>query len=158
MVWLNCCWSHGWAITHLRILFCKEICKHALQVQSWASIHWEDTSLIGIDIPIIDLRWSSNLLRFIMGIPIPVRLFLANTGPGLANIFLLKMVTSFLCGLEVTMKIYEKIRFFNGDVVQNNTCQAWITLDNFKLPPMNLINPSIADDIYVTHPSHHQTR
>ena len=29
--------------------------------------------LISIGIPIINLRWSSDRLRFIMGIPIPVR-------------------------------------------------------------------------------------
>ena len=47
--------------------------------------------LITIGIPIIKLRWSSDRLRFIMGVPIPVwRCLLVNRGPAGSAIALCK--------------------------------------------------------------------
>ena len=48
-----------------------------------ASILYDDARLIGIGIPILNLRQSPDCLRFIMGIPIPIRwCVLMNKGQG----------------------------------------------------------------------------
>ena len=56
---------------------------HEICIRVWCALYWRGYRLglyslrrhrlISIGIPIINLRWSSDRRRFIMGIPIPVR-------------------------------------------------------------------------------------
>ena len=66
--------------------------------RTWASILYEDTGLVGIGIPIINLRQSDDLLRFIMRIPKPVRWCLLSECSPWLN-FLMKWKWGYVSGV-----------------------------------------------------------
>ena len=80
--------------------------------------------LVGIGIPIINLRQSSDHLRFIKGIPIPIRqCLLVNRGSGKVSIQAAKLAFKIILSVRDLTTLLP-VKFQNGTVIWNTNLVA----------------------------------